>query len=118
MSLEEEREQYRLKSTDEAKDTLFQKMSESKAYTKETAILVEKLNLTQEEDIAFDESVLEEEIIVFINDDKEYCYLGELYTPPKSEGKIARIPALIICLVVTITIIFIVVYQLVDWFVF
>lgn len=110
---------YQLISTDYAKESLFEKLSVLEAYTEETAVLVEDLDITEEEDIAFDESVLEEEIIVFREDDLEYCYLAEYYEPVgshKRKVKILSIPVIILCSVMTIFTIVFFIYQIIAWF--
>lgn len=112
---------YQLISTDNAKDNLFEKLSTLEAYTKETAVLVEDLAITEEEDVAFDESVLEEEIIVFIEDDLEYCYLAEHYKPIGSHKKNVRmlsLPLIIFCSVMAVFAIAFFIYQIIAWFIY
>lgn len=93
---------YKLKSSDRAKYSLFEKLCDQGAYTEITAISVESLALTKDEDIAFDESVLEEEVIVFQKEEKEYCYLTEHYEPTESHEtgiKWVSLPVIVICLI-------------------
>ena len=110
---------YKLKSSDSAKDSLFEKLSDQGAFTEISAVSVEKLKLTDEEDIAFDESVLEEEIIVFQKREKEYCYLIEYYKPMeshKTEIRWVSLPIIILCLILMGFLIAVIVSQIYSWF--
>ncbi len=106
---------YKLKSSDFAKDSLFEKLYNLGAFTEKCAVSVEKLELTEEEDIAFDESVLEEEIIVFQKEEKEYCYLIEHYKlmgSLKMDYKWGNLPIIIFCLILLGFLILVIVSQI------
>ena len=113
--MKRKKSEYSLKSTDGAKFSLYKKLYGLEAFTEITAISVDKLELTKDEDIAFDESVLEEEIIVYQIEEKEFCYLAKHYRPPGSSKTTIRRATLfpiIICLVMMILAVVGIIYQI------
>lgn len=116
--IEEKNTYYSLISSDSAKESLFEKLFDLEAFSEITAIPVDKLELSEEEDIAFDESVLEEEIIVFQEREIEYCYLVEYYKPTGSIQKGIRrtsLPLIVICLILMIFFVLVFISQIRLW---